>query len=458
MLNNFSDHGTMVDNVLYSYTWRPRKRPRKTINKNDHSKYFPALAITEIKDVLRGQWQKAKPLSQLDDKASNRKTKKHRSEHDQRLLTRKTSDDDAGTSSAVNRRINNDLAEINANIMMNNHDGGNSEKTNKVRKNGTSKVVAKSKKMKNKIKEKKKLKKKKIATNSDNAKKMVNGKDEDIAIDWKEGAANKNKLFDQVDNLLEKDWKTCINMPVMNAFANQKPWNPCLCDTKPTNKPSCPQEGWEGAAQLKHGSVIKIGCLMFAFSITAFGKQLADSTDQEKDEAEVVEEEEEEADDEISDEEDEDEDDEDDEDELDEPDEAIPANTPSKLDKPNHIENKESDEDSDDEIENQIKKNVNEIINNFTNWLEDADDKVTSNNFPNNIQDQKIVNANNKVEETTKKYQIKTYSKVFLKNKADHNKKQEPESNKQDNPNKDKEQDKEGSKKVEDEEKAKHPK
>jgi len=75
--------------------------------------------------------------------------------------------------------------------------------------------------------------------------------------------------FLEEEELLRK-WKTLANPPTLKMAAmSDKKWTPCRCDNDYESKPK-ESYGWEGAAVLKHGSLIKFGCLEFVFCVNSF--------------------------------------------------------------------------------------------------------------------------------------------------------------------------------------------
>ena len=64
------------------------------------------------------------------------------------------------------------------------------------------------------------------------------------------------------------------NLTTMNSRSGQT-WKPCGCKSSCSTLIGGNGAGWEGTAILHHGSIIKIGCHQFVFSITNYGTQMA---------------------------------------------------------------------------------------------------------------------------------------------------------------------------------------
>lgn len=86
------------------------------------------------------------------------------------------------------------------------------------------------------------------------------------------GERASRRLSEIKSEVVEK--KPVVELPPEPRMCAQKPsvWKECQCSASASAIITGNGAGWEGAALLRHGSHIKIGCLEFVFSITTFGQ------------------------------------------------------------------------------------------------------------------------------------------------------------------------------------------
>ena len=100
------------------------------------------------------------------------------------------------------------------------------------------------------------------------------GSESDADDDIKEPKDSASRAQPEEDCLMDQEllrkWKTLANPPMLKMSAmTDKKWIPCRCDNDYQTKDK-ESFGWEGAAVLKHGSLIKFGCLEFVFCVNSF--------------------------------------------------------------------------------------------------------------------------------------------------------------------------------------------
>lgn len=274
-LINYSDHGTVVDNVLYSLDLSEKKaRSRKKYNSIED------VAIAELKGIFK----KKKKVQEPEPAKTTRS---------RRFLRKDYVFDDQ--SYRVNRRSQNDLFDI-ENAMQGDSSKGKKQTKNKknsnpeppstitnVKKRKAKSQPKTSKKLKVPVSKKVTVPKKGKATKTSKNVKSVPA-NESVACDDLPEACDTNKpqvdadcqspldktVPDQTDPQKGDD----ANVAKMKSRLDEK-WTVCECvgNVVPPSYDSI--DGWEGCALLHHGSVIQIGCLKFVFSITAMGKAVA---------------------------------------------------------------------------------------------------------------------------------------------------------------------------------------